>query len=69
MTGTAPHVEARKAIAMSLVGRDVRWAHDACGRCESMRVLSMTSDGLVTVSGFSGEFAPHLFVVVEELAR
>lgn len=47
--------------AQSLVGAEVKWASDAMGTGERMKVLSATSDGMVSVTGHVGVFAPHLF--------
>lgn len=57
-----PLLEKRKA-AGALVGKVVIWAHQG-PEDKPMRVLSATYDGMVTVSGFTGHFAPHLFIVV-----
>jgi len=54
----------RKDAAMALLGKRVRWAHLPDGA--ALRVQSVGWSGLVTVEGFAGEFAPHLFVVKEQ---
>ena len=54
------------ALAHRLVGRRVRWAYDACGKCGEMRVLRATADGMVAVEGFTGLFSPTAFVVVDD---
>ena len=54
---------AQKKLGIAIFGKRVRFAHmpdDTQGR----RVISMGWNGMVTLEGMSGEFAPHLFVVV-----
>ena len=51
--------------AAAILGRRVMWAHAGAWPRETMRVEAMTPTGMVLVSGYPGEFAPHLFVVVE----
>ena len=53
------------ARAEAIVGRRVMWAHAGAWPRETMLVEAMTQTGMVLVSGYVGEFAPHLFVVVE----
>jgi hypothetical protein len=48
-------------LAQRLVGAEVCWANDAAGTGERMRVEAATSDGMVQVSGYSGNFSPTLF--------
>jgi hypothetical protein len=55
--------QAQFVAAQRLVGCTVRWAHDPSG--PSMRVEEATSEGMVRVTGYSGDFAPHLFVRVD----
>lgn len=53
----------RKKEALALSGKRIRFAHmpeDA-----EVRITSICWNGMVTLEGFAGEFAPHLFVVVE----
>jgi hypothetical protein len=53
------------AAARALVGKRVIWAHHRGDMfAKNMRVECSTADGLVCVEGFTGEFAPHCFVVV-----
>lgn len=58
----------RKIAAIDLMnrarGKLVRFRH--MGATESHRLLAVTWNGMVEVEGFGGEFAPHLFEVVEE---
>lgn len=54
----------REAYARELVGRRVRWAHDACGACGTLLVTRATADGLVELEGWSGQFSPDAFVEV-----
>lgn len=57
----SPALQAQKDLALSLVGKELMWASGAGG---DVRVQSVGWDGMVTLSGWSGEFAPHLFRVV-----
>jgi hypothetical protein len=58
-------------LARSLVGKRVQWAYvkddgrDLFGQAAPpMAVECSTPGGMVCVSGFVGEFSPHLFRVV-----
>lgn len=53
---------ARKDLACSLFGKKLRFNHMASGALE---VQAIDYKGMVTIKGMSGEFAPHLFKVVE----
>jgi len=53
----------QKDLALSLIGKDLRWAHDVCGTCPPLRIQSVGWTGMVTLYGWSGEFAPHVFRV------
>lgn len=55
----------QKDLAISLMGKRVRFAHVPAGG-ETTRVTSCGWDGMVTVEGMSGEFAPHIFVEVPD---
>jgi hypothetical protein len=56
----------RKIAALELLGKRVRFAHQRPSDApEGYRVQSVNWSGLVSIEGFSGLFAPHLFVVVE----
>jgi len=57
--------QARKDLALSLLGRDLRWADDVCGHCPPLRITSVTWNGMVTLAGWIGEFTPHDFVALE----
>jgi hypothetical protein len=50
----------RKMHALDLIGREVRFAHQPEG--PYFRVQSVDHIGMVSLDGFVGEFAPHLFV-------
>lgn len=51
----------RKDVACSLLGKDITWQHlDG----PIMRVESIEMDGMVTVTGYTGSFAPDLFRLV-----
>jgi hypothetical protein len=60
-----PEIQKQKDLALSLVGKDLHWAHAAAGTGEVLRVQSVGWNGMVTLYGWSGEFAPWLFRVVE----
>lgn len=51
--------QAQKDLALSLVGHELRWAHLPDG--PPVRIQSVGWTGMVTLHGWSGEFAPHLF--------
>jgi hypothetical protein len=55
----------QRAAAFKLLGNLVRFAHQPEG--PYYLCVSANKDGMVEVLGLSGVFAPHLFVVVEEL--
>jgi hypothetical protein len=54
----------RKEKAFNLLGKRLRFAHIAEG-AEEVRVQSIGWNGMVTLAGWSGEFSPDIFVVVE----
>lgn len=54
----------RRSLAGRLIGRDLRWAHLPDGPL--VRVEAVSDSGLVTISGYVGEFAPDLFTIVED---
>jgi hypothetical protein len=56
----------QKKLGLSLLGRPVRFAHMPGNA--PMRVQSVNWNGMVTVEGMVGEFAPHLFVPEKETA-
>lgn len=51
---------AQKKLGLELIGRDIRFAHEPTGPAH--RVQSVGWNGMVTITGMAGEFAPHLFV-------
>lgn len=57
--------EAEKQLgaAIALLGKTVRFAHQPAGPL--FRVSAVHSDGMVEIDGFSGQFAPHLFIEVK----
>lgn len=55
----------RKHIALSLRGKRLRFIHMPPGQMDT-RVISVSYDGMVTIEGLLGLFAPHLFVEVPE---
>ena len=52
----------QKKQALELIGRTVRFAHQPNG--PDRRIISVAWNGMVTVDGMDGVFAPHLFVKV-----
>jgi hypothetical protein len=58
-----PEILKQKDLALSLVGKRVRFRHQT--DYEARFVTTVLHDGMIVVEGLTGEFAPHLFVVVE----
>ena len=54
---------AQKDKGIALIGHNVRFAHTEGP--PYYRVQSCGRTGMVTLDGFVGEFAPHLFVIEE----
>lgn len=54
---------ARKKAALELIGKDLCFAHEPNGPVR--RVQAVGWNGMVTIAGMVGEFAPHLFVVAK----
>lgn len=54
---------AQKDLAMTLLGQNICFNHHAPHGAK-YRVQSVTFEGMVTIDGLPGEFAPHLFVIV-----
>jgi hypothetical protein len=52
-------------LARQLLGKRVRFAHHIDDRRGSA-VLAVSPVGLIAIEGYTGDFAPHLFVVVED---
>jgi hypothetical protein len=54
-------IDERKLIAHALLGKDITFAH----RPEepARRIQSVKWNGMVEVTGMTGEFAPHIFRV------
>jgi hypothetical protein len=55
----------QKDLAVGLLRKRIRFAHLPPG-AQDTRVTSISHDGMVTIEGLPGEFAPHLFVVIPE---
>jgi hypothetical protein len=58
----------QKDLAFSLVGKPLRWLVELPGYAYvPIFIQSIRHDGMVTLRGdeFPGEFAPHLFTVIE----
>jgi hypothetical protein len=55
---------AQKKLALSLIGKPLAFAHRPAG-IGALKIESVGSTGMVTLQGWSGEFAPHLFVVLD----
>ncbi len=54
------------AEAEAMVGRYVRLAHlPANFHATPILVVASTTKGMICLEGHAGEFAPHLFVVIE----
>lgn len=53
--------------AHNLLGKKVRFNH--MDRGSAMRCYAVNHAGMVNVEGYSGDFAPHLFVIEEEEAN
>ena len=51
----------QKDAGIALCGKDVRFVHEPHGPVHHIR--SVGWNGMVTVDGLAGEFAPHLFVM------
>lgn len=58
---------ARKKVALDLIGKDLHFAHEPDGPVR--RVMAVGRNGMVTLHGMAGEFAPHLFVLAKESAN
>lgn len=66
-----PHPEIKSSahrlqheMAMGLIGKQIRFHHLPPG--SGVRCYGVTFEGMVSIEGLPGEFAPHLFVVDEE---
>jgi hypothetical protein len=57
-------IAAQKDLAFSLLRKTVYFAHLPEG--EGFQVESIGHDGMISLRGMVGSFAPHLFVVKEE---
>jgi hypothetical protein len=55
---------ARKDAAIGLLGKTIRFAHQPEG--PNWSVMSVSWDGMVMLADLAGEFAPHLFTIVEQ---
>ncbi len=71
MSTVCPHEEfltvdeaAQKAVALRLLGRKVVFAHRPEG-VEPARVTTVHWDGMIELEGWSGEFAPHVFLLAD----
>jgi len=49
----------QKKLALSLLGKDITFAH--MPEEPARHIQSVSWNGMVTISGMTGEFAPHLF--------
>lgn len=54
---------AQKDLAIWLIGKEVCFNHMPAG--PRYRIQSVSWNGMVTLAGMTGEFAPHLFVVAQ----
>lgn len=57
---------ARKKAGLALLERDICFAHEPGGPIR--RVQSVAWNGMITLHGMAGEFAPHLFVPATKAA-
>lgn len=55
---------AQKKLALTLMEKPIRFNHVRWG--PPLRVSACSWNGMVTIHGMTGEFAPHLFYIVEE---
>lgn len=55
---------AQKKAGLALLERDICFAHEPNGPIR--RVQAVSWNGMVTIAGMAGEFAPHLFVPAKE---
>jgi hypothetical protein len=53
----------RKELALTLAGKTLRFNHMAATGPD-LRVASIGCTGFVTIEGWAGEYAPHLFTVI-----
>lgn len=60
-SGQTAEEQVKSGIILS--GKYVRFIHQPKG--PSHRVVAVHSDGMVEIDGFSGQFAPHLFILYE----
>lgn len=51
---------AQKKLGLALLEKDIAFAHQPDGPVYRVRALGW--NGMVTIDGLPGEFAPHLFV-------
>lgn len=50
----------QKKLGLSLIGKPIRFAHEPDGPNRSVQAIGW--NGMVTLQGMAGEFAPHLFI-------
>lgn len=50
----------QKKLGLSLIGKPIRFAHEPDGPNRSVQAIGW--NGMVTLQGMVGEFAPHLFI-------
>jgi hypothetical protein len=55
---------ARKDAGLALLGRRVRFAHQPDGPAHE--IVAVGWNGMVALRDLTGEFAPHLFIPVED---
>lgn len=56
----------QKKLAITLLGKEVRFAHQEVNPTW-YRITSMGWNGMLTLDGLPGEFAPHLFVAAGKI--
>jgi hypothetical protein len=53
-------------VGFALLGKRVKMRHLCAPNDPTYRVVALRSTGMIEIDRMSGEFAPHLFVLVEE---
>jgi hypothetical protein len=59
-------IQVQKDLAFGLIGKRLRFAHEANNpNGKDVRIMCIGWDGMVQLHGWTGEFAPSLFVEVK----
>jgi hypothetical protein len=59
----SPEMQAQWEVGYKLLGHRIRFAHMPEG--SGYDCIGLTFEGMVSIAGLPGEFAPHLFVIDE----